>query len=58
MAYSVPAAASAVDFSVTRRPARPHRLPGLIGLMLMDGPLVPAAAPRLRARSREGTSYQ
>lgn len=53
MAYSVPAA-NAVDFSVTRRPARLHRLPGLTGLMLMDGPLVPAAAPRLRARSRDG----
>lgn len=53
MAYSVPAA-NAVDFSVTRRPARLHRLPVLTGLMLMDGPLVPAAAPRLRARSRDG----
>lgn len=50
MAYSVPAA-SAVDFAVTRRPTRLHALPGLSGTMLMDGPLVPPEAPRLRSRA-------
>ena len=50
MAYSVPSA-TAVDFSITRRPARLHLLPGLTGVMLMNGSLVPAAAPRLRVRS-------
>lgn len=50
MAYSVPAA-SAVDFAATRRPLRLHALPGLSGLMLMDGPLVPPEAPRLRCRA-------
>ena len=50
MAYSVPAA-SAVDFAVTRRPTRLHALPGLSGAMLMDGPLVPPEAPRLRRRA-------
>lgn len=50
MAYSVPPA-TAVDFSVTLRPARPHLLPGLTGVMLMDGPLIPPGAPRLRRRA-------
>ena len=50
MAYLVPAA-SAVDFAVTRRPTRLHALPGLSGTMLMDGPLVPPEAPRLRRRA-------
>ncbi len=50
MAYSAPPA-NAVDFSVTRRPARLHRIPGLIGVMLMDGPLIPPGAPRLRRRA-------
>lgn len=51
MAYSVPSA-SAVDFSITRRPARLHPLPGLTGIMLMNGSVVPAVAPRLRVRGR------
>ena len=50
MAYSVPPA-NAVDFSVIRRPARPHLLPGLTGVMLMNGPLIPPGAPRLRRRA-------
>ncbi|WP_460883233.1 hypothetical protein, partial [Pseudaeromonas pectinilytica] len=50
MAYSVPPA-SAVDFNISRRPARPHLLPGLTGVMLMDGPLIPPGVPRLRRRA-------